>query len=205
MKRISGKVSQITRITQRPSWCYPRRLRVATLPRLSQIPRIPQISQIGFAALIGFHRYLPDGNLRNSRDFFIRKVDADAPWRVPTRWDIWGEMGNLGNLGILGVMGGLGGGREEVGRGSEGEGTGEGCGVELVSGWRAHCENREGAVAGARRSTVVSEPVRASSRCAARSHQAPSHRFSRALGLLVLLGLPKERKQFCQKNGNRKI
>ena len=40
----------------------------------------------------------------------------------------------------------------------------------------------------------VSEPVRASSRCAVRSHQVPDHRFSRAHGLLVLLGLSKERK-----------
>ena len=69
----------------------------------------------------------------------------------------------------------------------------------MGAGWRAHCENREGAVAGARRSTGMSEPVRASSRCAARSHLAPSHGFSRALGLLVLLVLPKERNTILPK------
>ena len=106
-------------------------------------------------------------------------VDADAPRRVPTRWEDWEDWELW---------------EDWEGLGSEGENAGEGWGVEVGAGWRAHCENREGAVAGARHSTGVSEPVRASSRCAARSHQVPDHGFSRAHGLLVLLGLPKERK-----------
>ena len=51
--RVQIKVSQITRITQRPSGRHPLGLGVAALRWLSQISQIPQI---GFAALIGFHK-----------------------------------------------------------------------------------------------------------------------------------------------------
>ena len=85
--RVQIKVSQITRITQRPSGRHPPGLGVAALRWLSQISQIPQISQIGFAALIGFHRLklitqIPAGwslrNPRNLRDFII-------PGRMRTR------------------------------------------------------------------------------------------------------------------------
>ena len=201
MRRVSGKVSQITRITQRPSGRYPRGL--------------GSLRSRGSHRFHGFHRFHRLDSLRSSdstdtcrmaicvirETFSSEKLTRTrhgaslqdgiygVRWEIWEYWELWEDW--------------EGEGRRWGGR-SEGEGTGEGCGVELVSGWRAHCENREGAVAGARRSTGVSEPVRASSRCAARSHLAPSHGFSRALGLLVLLGLPKERKQLCQKKGNRR-
>ena len=57
MRRISGKVSQITRITQSPSGQHLIGLGSLRSRGLSQITRIPQISQIGFAALIRFHKF----------------------------------------------------------------------------------------------------------------------------------------------------
>ena len=132
------------------------------------------------------------GLTRTRRGASLQEGKFGVRWEIWEYWELWEDWVGDGEEDRVGDGKRIGRGREEGGRGAEGEGAGEGCGVVLVSGWRAHCENREGAVAGARRSTGVSEPVRASSRCAARSHQAPSHGFSRALGLLVLLGLPKE-------------
>ena len=96
---------------------------------------------LGSEATHNPREYRPDGNLRNPRnlrDFtlydiceksaYLRNlretfygkegwVGADAPRRVPTRWDIWGEMGNLGILGVMGGLGGRGkGGGGEVGQ-----------------------------------------------------------------------------------------
>ena len=202
MRRVSGKVSQITRITQRPSGRYPRGL--------------GSLRSRGSHRLHGFHRFHRLDSLRSSdstdtcrmaicvirETFSSEKLTRTrhgaslqdgiygVRWEIWEYWELWEDWEGEGRR--------WGGGQKVRAQERDVEWSWYPDGGRIVKIGRGRWRER-GEAPG------CLSPSWRVARCAARSHLAPSHRFSRALGLLVLLGLPKERKQFCQKNGNRKI
>ena len=201
MRRVSGKVSQITRITQRPSGRYPRGL--------------GSLRSRGSHRLHGFHRFHRLDSLRSSdstdtcrmaicvirETFSSEKLTRTrhgaslqdgiygVRWEIWEYWELWEDWEGEGRR--------WGGGQKVRAQERDVEWSWYPDGGRIVKIGRGRWRER-GEAPG------CLSPSGRVSRCAARSHQAPSHGFSRALGLLVLLGLPKERKQLCQKKGNRR-